>query len=30
MTWPNVAGQFGALFSSLLPQQPERVLATSA
>ena len=30
MTWGNVAGEFGNLFSSLLPARPQRVLATPA
>ncbi len=30
MTWSNVAGEFGKLFSSLLPARPQRVLATPA
>jgi glycosyltransferase involved in cell wall biosynthesis len=30
MTWSNVAGEFGTLFSSLLPARPQRVLATPA
>jgi glycosyltransferase involved in cell wall biosynthesis len=30
MTWPNVAAELGALFSTLLPRTPLRALATSA
>jgi glycosyltransferase involved in cell wall biosynthesis len=30
MTWSNVAGEFGKLFSSLLPATPRRALATPA
>jgi glycosyltransferase involved in cell wall biosynthesis len=30
MTWNNVAGEFGTLFSSLLPARPQRELATPA
>jgi glycosyltransferase involved in cell wall biosynthesis len=30
MTWGNVAGEFGKLFSSMLPARPQRALATPA
>jgi glycosyltransferase involved in cell wall biosynthesis len=30
MTWNNVAGEYGKLFSSLLPVRPQRALATPA
>jgi hypothetical protein len=30
MTWPNVAGDYGALFTELLPAERREELATSA